>query len=162
VSDAYTLQINANQFTSATACAGSPNPDCKGWEQFIHENNNVSHRAFIRYWLISFNAPCPSSAWTQFSFSGGTDIFCFQSTTTASLPAGQPVSSFGSLKFSAAVTATRDQVTISNGSDAATRVGINAVGVAAGWTAAEFNVFGDGGNSSGGGQAASVPTPPSW
>lgn len=152
VSNAYTLQINSNQFTSA-ACAGSPNPNCKGWEQFVYENNNVSHRAFIQYWLIQYNAACPSSAWTQFGFSGGTDIYCYQSTSTASLTAGQPVSSFGSLTFAAAVTSSSDQVTISTGTEAATRVGLNAVGAAAGWTAAESNVFGDGGNSKGGGEA---------
>lgn len=153
IANAYTFQINTNQFTSATACAGSPNPDCKGWEQFVYENNNVSHRVFIQYWLIRYNAPCPSAAWTQFSFTTSADIYCYQSTTTTSLTAGVPASSFGSLTFSAAVTATSDQVTISTATDAATRVGVNAVGVAAGWTDAEFNVFGDGGNSSGGGQA---------
>jgi len=42
---------------------------------------------------------------------------------------------------------------VSDGTHAATEVGINAVDAAAGWTDAEFNVFGDGGNSSGGGQA---------
>ena len=34
VNDAYTLQINTNNFTS-TACSGSPNANCKAWEQFV-------------------------------------------------------------------------------------------------------------------------------
>jgi hypothetical protein len=152
VSDAYSLQINTNQFTS-TACAGSPNPNCKGWEQFVYENNNVSHRVLIQYWLIQYNATCPAGGWTQFTFSGGTEIYCYQTTSTASLPAGQPVSNFGSVTLAAAVSATSDQVTVTAGTNAATRVGLNAVAASAGWTEAEFNVFGDGGNSSGGGQA---------
>lgn len=153
LADTYTLQINTNQFTSG-ACAGSPNPNCKGWEQFVYENNNSSHRVFIQYWLIQYNAACPPNAgWTQFSFSGGTEIYCYQSTSTASLPAGVPASKLGNVTLSASVTSTSDQVTVSDGTHAVTRVGNNATDAAAGWTDAEFNVFGDGGNSSGGGQA---------
>ena len=78
-------------------------------------------------------------------FAGDTDIYCFQSTTTASLPAGVPVSDFGTLSMGAAVASSSDQVTVTAGANAVTRVGINAVAAAAGWTDAEFNVFGDGG-----------------
>ena len=152
VADAYTLQVNTNFFASA-ACAGSPNLGCQGWEQFVYENNNVSHRVFIQYWLIQYNAACPAG-WTQFNFTGSGDIYCFQSTATASLPAGQPVSNFGNIALGASVTATSDQATITAGADAAMIVGLNAVAASAGWTDAEFNVFGDGGNSDGGGQAA--------
>ncbi len=153
VTDAYTLQVNTNFFTS-TACAGSPNSGCQGWEQFVYENNNTSHRVFIQYWLIKYNTTCPGGGWTQFSFSGSADIYCFRSTTTASLPAGQPVSNFGNVTLSASVSTSSDQAIITAGSNAATIVGLNAVAAAAGWTDAEFNVFGDGGNSSGGGQAS--------
>jgi hypothetical protein len=152
LSDTYTLQINTNQFTS-TACMGSPNPNCKGWEQFVYENNPSEHRVFIQYWLIKYNTTCPSAAWTQFNFTGSGDIYCYQSTGTSSLMAGQPISAFNNLKMSAAVTASSDQVVVTVGSDSAMITGLNAVAVAAGWTDAEFNVFGDGGNSSGGGQA---------
>jgi len=154
IDNAYTLQINANQFVSSICPATST--DCAGWEQFVYENNDVSHRVFIQYWLIKFNATCPSSAWTQFQFTGDTDIYCFQSTTTASLPAGVdlPVSGFGTVTFSAKANATSDQVKIEDGlGHAATRVGTNAVALSGGWTDAEFNVFGDAGNSDGGGQA---------
>jgi hypothetical protein len=152
ITDAYTLQINTNTFTS-TACAGSPNPGCHGWEQFVYENNNVSHRAFIQYWLIAFNTTCPAG-WTQFSFIGSTTIHCFRSTSTVSLPAGQAVSTLGTLSMSASATATSDQVVVTAGTNAATRVGLNAVALSAGWTDSEFNVFGDAGSSSGGGTAS--------
>jgi len=58
LADTYSLQINTNQFTSG-ACAGSPNPNCKGWEQIVYENNPSAHRAYIQYWLIKYNATCP-------------------------------------------------------------------------------------------------------
>lgn len=152
LADTYTLQINTNQFSS-TACAGSPNPSCKGWEQFVYVNDPSSHYVFIQYWLIQYNATCPAG-WNQFSFSGGTDIYCYQSTTTTSLPAGQPVSNLGNMTLAGAVSTTSDSATITAGANMATRVGLNAVAASAGWTDSEFNIFGDGGNSSGGGQAA--------
>ena len=150
ITDAYTLQVNTNQFTSP-ACAGSPNPNCKGWEQFVYENNNTSHDVFIQYWLIMYNTTCPSGGWIQFPYNGG--IYCYQSTTTAALPAGVAADNLGTVTLAAAVSTSNDQVTLTAGPNAATRVGLNAVTAAAGWTDAEFNVFGDAGNSSGGGQA---------
>jgi von Willebrand factor type D domain len=152
VSNAYTLQINTDNFSS-TACAGSPNPNCKGWEQFVYENNDVTHGGYIQYWLIKYNATCPSIAWTQFSFTTTSDIYCYQSTGTSSLMAGHPVSDLSTMTMSASVTAASDQLVITAGGDSAMVMGLNAVNVAAGWTDAEFNVFGDGGNDTGGGQA---------
>jgi hypothetical protein len=154
-SDTYTLQINTNQFTSA-ACMGSPNPNCKGWEQFVYENNPGTNDVYIQYWLIKYNATCPGAQWTQFQFTADPDIYCFQSTLASPTMSGHSVSEFGSnnLRFSATVTPSSDQVVITIGGDGAMMPGINAVDVAAGWVDAEFNVFGDGGDSSGGGQAA--------
>jgi hypothetical protein len=154
-SDTYTLQINTNQFTSA-ACMGSPNPNCKGWEQFVYENNPGTNDIYIQYWLIKYNATCPGAQWTQFQFTADPDIYCFQSTLASPTMSGHSVSEFGSnnLRFSATVTPSSDQVVITIGGDGAMMPGINAVDVAAGWVDAEFNVFGDGGDSSGGGQAA--------
>jgi len=154
--DTYTLQVNSNQFSSS-ACAGSPNGNCKGWEQFVYENNSGVHRVFIQYWLIKYNAPCPSAAWTQLSFSGIPDIYCFQSTGTSSLMAGVTAANLNNLKMGASVTASSDQVVVTVGGDSAMISGLNAVAAAAGWTDAEFNIFGDGGNSLGGGQAGFGP-----
>jgi hypothetical protein len=152
VADTYTLQINANQFSSS-ACAGSPNPNCKGWEQFVYVNDSSSHFVFIQYWLIKYNKPTCPSGWTFFQFSGDTNSYCFQSTGTSPLAHGHPASDLGNTTLSAAVTPSSDQATITSAGDMAMLMGSNAVALAAGWTDAEFNVFGDGGNSSGGGQA---------
>jgi hypothetical protein len=154
-SDTYTLQINANPFTSA-ACMLSPNPNCKGWEQFVYENNPTTNDVYIQYWLLKYNAACPGAEWTQFQFTGHPEIYCYQSTLASSTLNGHSVSEFGSnnLRFSASVTPSSDQVVITIGGDGAMMTGVNAVDLAAGWTDAEFNVFGDGGDSNGGGQAA--------
>ena len=131
VANAYTLQINTDNFSS-TACKDSPNPNCKGWEQFVYENNNSVHQGYIQYWLIKYNAPCPSSAWTQFGFTTTSDIYCYQSTGTSALMAGHPVTDLSTMMMSASVTATSDQLVITAGGDSAMVVGSNdAVAVAA-------------------------------
>src|SRR6266545_3776978 len=58
IANAYTLQLNTNFFAS-TACAGSPNAGCQGWQQFVYGNDGSSGAAVIQYWLIKYNAPCP-------------------------------------------------------------------------------------------------------
>ncbi len=155
VANAYTLQLNTNFFTS-TACAGSPNPSCLGWQQFVFDNNGSTGRAYIQYWLIKYNTTCPAGvAWNQFSFTGSTDIYCWKNNTggAVSVPA-QPITNLGQLSLASAVGTGGDSVTLSTGTTAYLRTGDNAVNAAAGWKVAEFNVFGDGGNSAGGGQAS--------
>jgi hypothetical protein len=57
--NAFSLQLNSSFFTSTTACSGAAYPaTCKGWEQFVH-SNLAAQCAFIQYWLIAYNAPCP-------------------------------------------------------------------------------------------------------
>ncbi|HXT20977.1 MAG TPA: hypothetical protein VN923_09520 [Thermoanaerobaculia bacterium] len=151
----YTLQLNTN-FFSSTVCAGSPNPGCRGWEQFVYENRNTFGRAFIQYWLIRYNATCPAGqSWNQFSFTGSTDIYCWKNNTggTVAVPT-QPITNLGNLSLTGAASSSGDSVTVSTGSTIYSRAGDNAVNLAAGWQIAEFNIFGDGGNSAGGGQAS--------
>jgi hypothetical protein len=158
--DTYTLQINTEQFKS-TACAGSPNTDpntgCRGWQQFVFENNPSSHRVGIQYWLIRYNTTCPAGAgWNQFSFTGDTDIYCWKNNSMgwASVAAAQPIANLGQISLTGAVSASGDSVTLASGNNIDSVPGDNAVNAAAGWQIAEFNVFGDGGNSAGGGQAS--------
>jgi hypothetical protein len=155
VANAYTLQLNANFFKS-TVCAGSPNPNCKGWQQFVYENFGSGGRAFIQYWLIQYNKTCPTGqSWNQFSFTGSTDIYCWKNNSAGAVPVpNQPITNLANLSLSGAVSATADSVSVSSGSTVFARAGDNAVNLAAGWQIAEFNIFGDGGNSAGGGQAA--------
>jgi hypothetical protein len=156
IANAYTLQINTDFFAS-TACAGSPNPNCAGWEQFVFENNNVSHRAFIQYWLIKYNKTCPAG-WMQVP--SGSDIYCviLANSSGAVNTTAVPVTNLGQVTLTGAVSAGSDSITLTIGASAFSRVGDNAVDAAAGWKIAEFNVLGDGGNAVGvGSQAAFNP-----
>ena len=73
VANTYSLQLNTKPFTSSV-CGPSPNPNCKGWQQFIYSNSVV---AFIQYWLLRYDTACPAT-WNQFTFSGGTTIYCYR------------------------------------------------------------------------------------
>ena len=152
IADAYTLQINTDFFVS-TACSGSPNPGCRGWEQFVFENNNVSHRAFIQYWLIQYNTTCPAG-WTQFP--SPPDIYCviLSNSSGAVSTTAVPATNLGQVTLTGTAGAASDSITVTIGSTAFSRVGDNAVNAAAGWTIAEFNVLGDGGNAVGVGSQA--------
>ncbi len=147
VANAYSLQLNTNFFAS-TACALSPNPACQGWEQFVYANNGFGGQAFIQYWLLSYNTACPGG-WNSFSFTGDPDIYCYRNSPTAVAVPNQPISNLGNLQLSGTATAGADSVTMLVGLTAYATAGSNAVNAAAGWSKAEFGIFGDGG----GGQA---------
>ena len=156
IANAYTLQMNTNFFAS-TACAGSPNPGCRGWEQFVYANDGSNGFVFIQYWLLNFNTTCPGG-WNQFQFGGGGDIFCFRNNGGgATLVPNQPASNLGNLSLSGQASAAADSATLFVGTTAFTRTGDNSVNAAAGWNTAEFNVFGFGGNEDGGGMFSFNP-----
>ncbi|MFG1603182.1 VWD domain-containing protein [Actinoplanes sp. NPDC049265] len=150
VANAYTLQMNTNYFSS-TACAGSPNAGCRGWEQFVYANDGGSGAAFIQYWLLHYNTACPGG-WGQFQFGGVGDIYCYRNNSGGAVAVpNQPITNLANLSLSGQVSAGSDSVTLFNGSTAYTRTGDNSVNAAAGWDTSEFNVFGYGGNEDGGG-----------
>ena len=112
----------------------------------------------MQYWLIKYNKTCPSGVgWNQFSFTGSTDIYCWKNDSMGwvPIPTAQPIANLAQLSLTGAVSASADSVTLSTGiSNMYTVPGDNAVNAAAGWTTAEFNVFGDAGNQNGGGTAS--------
>src|SRR5688572_14176500 len=154
VANAYTLQINTNFFNNSI-CSGAAVPaNCSAWQQFVFENNNVSHRAFIQYWIIQYDNTCPAGqSWNQIQLYGHT--YCWKNNSGGAVnTTAQPVGNFATLSLSGNVTATSDTVTVSDGTSMWARNGDNAVAASTGWTIAEFNVFGDGGNSASGGMAS--------
>jgi hypothetical protein len=148
--DTYTLQLNTDFFPS-TVCPNT-SPLCRGWEQFIFENNPSAHRAFIQYWLLKYNAPCPGGWYT---FLVSSDTYCYKNNSAgaASVP-NQPIGNLGQLSLIGSVSASADSVAVSDGSTMYTVPGDNAVNASTGWAIAEFNIFGDGGNNAGGGTAS--------
>ena len=159
VANAYTLQINTNFMSSKTSCSGSPNANCQGWEQFVFENDGSSASAYIQYWLIKYNKTCPpNQGWNQFSFSGSTDIYCWKDDASGAVPISpaEPISNLANISLTGKVSAGGDSVSLYDAKSGMTFpvTGDNAVNAGAGWQFAEFNIFGDGGNSSGGGRAS--------
>lgn len=153
LANTYTLQINTDFFGGTSVCAASPNPDCQGWEQFVYENDSVGF-AYIQYWIIAYNANCPAGqGWNQIALYGGTYCWKNNSAGPVSVPF-QPITDMANWTFSGHVSSMGDSVTMSTGTQAYTQSGDNAVDAANGWTIAEFNIFGDGGDSSGGGTAS--------
>jgi len=153
IPNAYTLQINTN-FFSNSVCSGAAVPaNCSAWEQFVFENNNVSHRAFIQYWIIKYDNPCPSGqSWNAITLSG--HDYCWKNNTGGAVAVtSQPITNLANLSLTGTVTATSDTVTVADGGTLFARNGDNAVAASSGWTIAEFNLFGDGGNSASGGMA---------
>lgn len=143
VANAYSLQLNTN-FMPTPACAGSPNPLCRGWEQFIFANDGTSGLVFIQYWLIQYNTTCPAG-WFSFSFTPGGDIYCFQNSPAATATPNEPITNLANLRLQGGVSATSDNAVFFEGASAYVALGSNAVSASAGWTIAEFNVFGYGG-----------------
>jgi hypothetical protein len=122
----------------------------------VYANDGSSGAAFIQYWLLQYNAACPSGVgWNTFQFAGDTDIYCWKNDTGGAIAVpNQPITNLANLSLSGQAGAGGDSVTLFDGATAYTRVGDNAVNAAAGWDTAEFNIFGYGGNSSGGGTAS--------
>jgi hypothetical protein len=156
LSDAYTLQINTDFFPTSV-CAASPNPDCRGWEQFVFENNPSAHRAFIQYWLIKFDTTCPANFTTAPLFG---HTYCVQlSNLSGAVPTtAVPVTNLSQVTLTGAAGAGTDSITMTIGGTAFSRVGDNSVNASSGWKIAEFNVLGDGGDSSGAGGTAAFNT----
>ncbi len=151
--DTYTLQINTDFFTT-TVCSASPSASCRGWEQYVFENNPSNHRAFIQYWLINFDTTCPAN-FMSFPLGGHTDCVQLSNLSGAVPTTAVPVTNLGQVTLTGTATAGADSITMTIGGTAFSRNGDNSVNASSGWKIAEFNILGDGGDSNGVGGLAS-------
>ena len=158
IANTYTLQINTDFFTGSTACAGSPNAGCQGWEQWIYWNTpgasgSAPGSASMQYWLVSYNANCPAGqGWNQVPVLGTS---CFKNSTNAVSVPFQPITNMANWRLTGTATSTGDSISIFDGTMAHTTNGDNAVAASTAWTMAEFNIFGYGGDNAGKGGTAS-------
>lgn len=151
VPNAYTYQLNTNVVFNSPACAGAVDPtQCRSWEQFIFENDGTSGWAFIQYWLIRWNNPCPAG-WITYPYPLPSDTSCYRNSTLATPVPNQPINSMNILgsSLSGTATAAGDNVKFTAGGMAYATAGDNLATISAGWTQAEFEIVGD----AGGGQA---------
>lgn len=149
----YTLQINTD-FFQTSVCSTSPNANCRGWEQFVFENNPNSHRAFIQYWLTNFDGACPAN-FQSFPLGPGHN-HCVQlsNLSGAVSTTAVPVTNLGQVTLTGTATPGADSITMTIGGSAFSRNGDNSVNASSGWKIAEFNILGDGGDSNGVGGTA--------
>jgi hypothetical protein len=140
LANTYTLQLNANYFTSP-ACDGIR--DCLGWQQFIYDSAN--NAIYMQYWLIYYltGAPaCPTGWYTYTPLSScyvNSNAVGVSSTVTAAELAATSLSG-------SAVSGGNDTVTLSVGTQAfAVSNADSQVSLASAWTQTEWGVFGAGG-----------------
>jgi len=150
-SDEYSLQINTNADLTGPACAG--HSQCHIWQQFVYATDydtvipvlDVGAGLFMQYWLIDWNASCPSG-WQ--SSTNGAETDCFKNSYTALLP-DIPISDLADVRMQAyAGPGGNDVVTLEYGQDVwSVGTGDGVLGIGSVWREAEFNVVGDGGGS---------------
>lgn len=141
----YELQLNANLFDT-TVCGGAQG--CMGWEQFLFSQSQCTPVptpcVFIEYWLINHGSPCPSASWTYYAGSSTTAPGCFINTAAKLVPVQPPLAELGNLKLTGTVSGGIDTVTLSLPSgDIVGNAQDSILDLAAGWSGAEFNLFGD-------------------
>jgi hypothetical protein len=143
VTDAYTLQINTNNFfttTSVDPVCPTASPQCRALQQFIFENTNGN--VFMEYFLsIPGGTSCPAG-WTTVP-----PIFTGYFSCTLFSPAvhigSQPIANLQSLTLTGTATAGgNDTVFVGMGGTMSAVNTDSVLNVASGWVNAEFNVFG--------------------
>ena len=142
--NAFSLQLNSQFFAGSPACSKSGDPSaCQAWQQFVYTYESRSTGlVFMQYWLINYDATCPSG-WTAFS----SDCFTNSNASTVSTVTAAELATVN-LTGSAA-SGGQDAVSLSLGSGRATSVtnSDSELDLAAFWNTAEWGVYGDGGGS---------------
>ncbi len=145
VDNAYSLQLNTNYFTTPACANAGAGAMCRGWEQFVYASDGRAGSVFIQYWLLSFNAVCPTD-WSPSPGVNSGDIDCYKNDDSGGTPVPvEPVSSLNKISLVGSVGASDDSVILLVGDTAYLTTGDNSLSAVNGWKAAEFNIFGDAG-----------------
>jgi hypothetical protein len=144
VANSFSLQINSQFITGSPACAHSGNPSsCQAWQQFVYtyENSSIGE-IFMQYWLINYDATCPSG-WFTYSAD------CYTNSNAAEVTR-VTAAQLASVQLSgSAASGGNDGVSLSVGSGSATTVSAadTKIHLASYWNTTEWGVYGDGGGS---------------
>lgn len=144
VPNGFSLQLNTQFFTGSPACSGASSPSsCQAWQQFVYTYSDASSGdLFMQYWLINYNATCPSG-W--FTYSND----CYTNSNAAEVNV-VTAKDLATLELKATAKSGGNDVTsLSVGSGSATSVSgkDTKVDLAAFWNTTEWGLFGDGGGS---------------
>jgi len=130
--DNFSLQLNTNTFTSP-ACGGAKNPaSCVGWQQFIYAPGAV----FQQYWLIGYNATCPSG-WFTFNDS------CYKNSSHTASVGTQPISALGNLVLTASAGTTDTVAFFTADGTLYAASEPSVLDLKDGWNASEYNIVGN-------------------
>lgn len=165
----FALQLNTNQFDSgrcrppATTPPTPQSPGCKAWHQFIF--SNFHNGGFIQYWLIGFfdnraacaagvdaeHGGCCPSGWTTFKPSAAVPgaAGCYRNspmTAPATPLITLTAAALADINLVGRVAAGSDSILVATDTqNFYTGNGLGDIlGLAGHWTAAEFNIVGDG------------------
>jgi hypothetical protein len=136
----FSLQLNANFFTTS-ACNGAANPSiCLGWQQFLYSNSGA---AFMQYWLLAYNTTCPEG-WNTY-IPGGGETDCWENGVNAAAVPVQATANLVNLSLTGQTNAGgADTITMAAGTNLySAQNEDNVLNLAQGWQAAEFNIVGD-------------------
>jgi hypothetical protein len=141
VTNAFSLQLNTQDFSGSPACSGSSDSsDCQAWQQFLYlYGNSTTSYIYMQYWLLDYDATCPSG-WN--TYSDDCYINSGDSTAVSTLTASE----LASVQFSGTATWDgNDAVSLSVGSGQAASATNNdsMLDLAAYWNTTEWGVFGD-------------------
>lgn len=157
----YSLQLNTD-FFQTSVCSTSPNPGCRGWEQFIYDSNGASG---MQYWLIHYGPPgtmCPApqgascdgthvftDGWCPFTVGVSANrLYCALNAAQGTGAPANAATSLGQMKLYGAAAgvngAATDSMIVWEGATPYTADGDNRFpDLGTNWKEAEFNVFGD-------------------
>jgi hypothetical protein len=146
VKNGFSLQLNTQFISGSPACSGSSDPaKCLAWQQFVYTYKGCSSDSsvsciFMQYWLIDYDATCPSG-WFTYSEDCYTNSDAAE-VGTVTAPDLASVQLSGS-----AASGASDKVSLSVGSGQATTVTgkDSKIDLAKFWDTTEWDVFGDGG-----------------
>lgn len=152
----YTLQLNSDINSSATACANFGYASCQVWEQFVYSTNNNGSpsepQVFIQNWVFPSqddyeNVGCPNG-WQDASQPDQGQFACLVNSQATSVPAVS-ATHLASLKLAAVVAANgNDTVTFTDGTEAYSASQSDSTNdLALWWSQSEFNVVGNAGGS---------------
>lgn len=149
VANAYSLQLNTQQFASPLCTAGS---GCTAaWQQFLYTYSSASFSyIYMQYWLLGHNRNCPSG-WIYFAGSATEASGCFVNSGQTQLPT-QPASELASMRLTGSATpGGNDTVSLSVGSGPPVMASASdtMLDLAGNWQSTQWGVYGD----AGGGQA---------
>jgi hypothetical protein len=142
IANSFSLQLNTEFISGSPACSGSSDPSkCQAWQQFIYAYQSKKiGQIFMQYWLIDYDATCPSG-WNTYS----DDCYTNSNATNVST---LTASELATVQLSGSATqGGTDGVSLAVGSGQATIVtnNDNMIDLADSWNTTEWGLFGDGG-----------------